>query len=193
VLLGLVFTFARGGLRGAISGSFGPVPTATTRSDITVRILPTATLSSQPTTTPAPIPTNTPVPSVPTPTATPAPSCTSFFNGTAQLNVDQTYVNLDTGQASNLPAGTHMKFELSPAGSPEFVPLPGTQAANLAGSSFESVTCAQLRGLTYGAASVPGTTNAVFAMKLPNGHLSKVLVTAGPPNPALQVTTYQPQ
>jgi hypothetical protein len=165
------------------------LPTVTpTANNSTILILPTATLSAQPTNTAAPVPTNT---AVPTSTATPVPSCTLVFNGTAQLNDAQTYLNLDTGQVSNLATDAYLQLQFSPAG-PDFAPVTGSQTAGLAGSSYESVTCAQLRGLNYGTGSEPATPNAVFAMKLPNGHLAKVLVTAGAPTPALQWSTYNP-
>jgi len=162
---------------------------------------PTSPPTGGPTPTPTPVshpqPTATPTPrSQPTPTNTPAPSCNPVVSGTGTMNVDNVYLNVDSGGSptnpGHLPAGTHVQW--SPAAG-SMAPINGALLSDrgpigLAG--YNALTCAQIKGAAYGAASVPAVDNEVFLVKTAGGHYAKVLVKIlpGTLGPNLQWQTY---
>jgi hypothetical protein len=89
------------------------------------------------------------------------------------------YVNLDNGEVAPNPTG-QLAWQLAPGITAmyEFAPVTNS-GASLAGplpTPYDSVTCAQLHGLTYNKPSIPDVNNTVFAVKLADGHYAKVQV-----------------
>jgi len=156
-------------------------------------LTPTAPPTGGPTPTPTPV--SHPQPTA-TPTNTPAPLCNPIVNGTGTMNVDNVYLNVDSGGSPTNPghvaAGTHVQW--SPAAG-SMAPINGAQFADMGpigATGFTNLTCAQIKGASYGAASVPAVNDEVFLVKTAGGHYAKVLVSIIPGSlgPALRWQTY---
>jgi hypothetical protein len=111
----------------------------------------------------------------------------TMYNGSVSADPAAPYLDLDTGKLSaSLQAGDDLDFQWI-----SIAAINGAKLAELSGSSYSSLSCARLKGLTYGATSVPIKTGEVFAAKLPSGRYVKVIVTATQPA-ALRWVDYKP-
>jgi hypothetical protein len=155
---------------------------------------------TQPPTVPAATPTTqpTPVTHPPTPTNTPAPQCSSLLGGTGTMNVDKVYLDVEAGGGAtnpgNLPTGADVHWVTSPTPG-VMQPVGGAQIADkgtIGAGGFTNLTCAQIKGASYGGGSVAVADGEVFLVKTAGGHYAKVLISVipGTLGPALRWQTY---
>ncbi len=147
-----------------------------------------------PTSTPRPRPTATPTPRA-KPTNTPVPSCQSIVTGSGAMNVDNTYLNVDSSTGIGHNQLVAQAYWNPAAGA--ISPVNGAALADLGtigSGGYSGLTCAQLKSASYIARLVPVTNGEVFLVKTPGGHLARVLITLTPgnANPTLTWETYQP-
>jgi len=175
-------------------GSSPPTATATSPSTPTPPT-PTPTLTpptlTPPTLTPTPTP---PGQGQPTPTNTvpSGPQCTQLVGGTGSMNADNTYLDVESATGIG-PQSQGADVQWSPSAS-TMQPLSGAQLADtgtIGVNGFNTLTCAQIKGATYGGGSAPVADGEVFLIKTAAGRYAKVLVSlvAGNPNPALRWVT----
>jgi hypothetical protein len=116
---------------------------------------------------------------VPQPTKTPTPTCTVYHTFSRTLSSPPKYVNLDNGEVASTPTG-QLAWQVAPGivAIYEFAPV-NSSGSSLAGpltTPYDSLTCAQLEGLTYTQKPIPDKNGEVFAVKLADGHYAKVQV-----------------
>ncbi|MBA3823766.1 MAG: hypothetical protein H0X24_07670 [Ktedonobacterales bacterium] len=168
-----------------------PLDFGLSQQPVCVRVLdPNATLIPTETLGPSPTPTATPLPPAPTPTPQgnqikPTPTqqplvCGQIFSGSAALNVDRAYLNLDNGRVTTVSTGAHLRWLLSPRG---FViePVNGTAVAVSTAS-----TCAEIKRASYGPGPIPGG-NSVFLVKTAAGHYARVTMSFAVGDAGVQV------
>ena len=160
--------------------------------------------NTQPNATPTPTspptggPTPTPRSQPPTPTNTPAPQCNPIASGTGPMNVDNVYLNVDSGASPTNPghvaAGAHVQW--SPAAG-NFAPINFAMLSDkgkIGAAGFAGLTCADLKGASYAAATTaPAANDEVFLVKTSGGHYAKVLVSGivlGALGPTVQWETF---
>jgi hypothetical protein len=162
----------------AVQATATPSPTNT----------PTPTPSPTPTATPSPTPTNTPTPT-PSPTPTPVPIVSQgsgAIPGNGLFNFDQGAV---------VTSGADVLWHIhNPTTVRTLDPRRSAKLANMGVVDFNSITAAQLEGLTYTAAPIQGNalpTGDVFAVFTNGGNHAKVLVTGYGYNLKIKWVTYQ--
>src|SRR5262249_33055880 len=94
--------------------------------------------------------------SSPTATPTKPPQCTQVSSGATDLNVDLKYFSIINGARSQFPSGSHVEW-LDPQLGNVFVPQNSSELADLGNAGYATITCNQLKSLTYGVPSVPNT------------------------------------
>jgi hypothetical protein len=154
---------------------------------------PTSTLTSTPTT---PTPTRTGQGKQPTPTKTTpsGPTCTQVVGGAGAMNVDNTYLDVETATGiTNVPSGAEVQWNQA-AGTMQ--PVGAALLANkglIGVSGFNGISCTQLKGASYNGGSVQVADGEVFLIKTAGGRYAKarIVLLAGNPNPELHWITYQ--
>ena len=169
------------------------VPTATPHPTQSPAVQATATPSPTNTPTPTPTPTHTPSP---TPTATPSPTPTptpvpivSQGSGTIPGNG---LFNFDQGAV--VPSGADVLWHIDNPTTRTLYPRRNAKLSNMGVKDFNSITAAQLEGLTYTTTPIKGSalpTGDVFAVFTNGGNHAKVLVTGYGLNLNIQWVTYK--
>jgi hypothetical protein len=134
----------------------GPGETPTAASTATATALPTPIIK----------------PPTPTKTTPPALRCTQVFSGGDALNVDQAYLNLETGAKTIMSSGAHIHWLLGPGGY-AIEPVNGALVVDTSGATFGMLTCSQITGAAYVPAPL-AAGNFVFLVKTPSGRYAEV-------------------
>jgi hypothetical protein len=110
------------------------------------------------------------------------------------MNVDNIYLDVESATGIGpQPQGADVQWS-PPSGAMQ--PLSGALLADkrqIGANGFNNLTCAQLKGASFGGGSAPVADGEVFLVKTAAGHYAKVLVALAPgnPNPTLRWLSYQ--
>ncbi len=170
-----------------------PHPTQSPAVQATATPSPTNMPSPTPTHTPSPTPTATPSPT-PSPTSTPSPTPTPVPIVSAGSGVipGNALFNFDLGAV--VTSGADVLWHIDNPTTRTLDPRRSAKLANMGVVDFNSITAAQLEGLTYTATPIQGNalpTGDVFAVFTNGGNHAKVLVTAYGPNLKIKWVTYK--
>jgi serine/threonine protein kinase len=168
----------------AVKATTTPSPTHTRTPTST----PTHTPTPTPTATPSPTPTNTPTPT-PSPTPTPVPIVSA---GSGVLPGTKLF-SFDLGAV--VTSGADVLWHIyNPTTVRTLDPRRSAKLANMGVVDFNSITAAQLKGLTYTATPIRGkdlATGDVFAVFTNGGNHAKVRVFSYGYNLKIRWVTYQ--
>ena len=149
---------------------------------------PTHTPTPTPTATPSPTPTNTPTPT-PSPTPTPVPIVSQGSGGIPANGL----FNFDLGAV--VISGADVLWHIHiPTTVRTLDPRRNAKLANMGVVNFDSITAAQLKGLTYTATPIRGqdlATGDVFAVFTNGGNHAKVRVIGYGDNLKIRWVTYR--